>query len=138
MKAVGHPSDKSTEPRCEDAAGIKDAEKLHARLPAQLPASNAAKISRWHRKRQERERRSARPRRREWYGDSKRDATTKGQRRYASIGHVEPDAYMTVKHSIHTSKHNVNEKFTRMLPVARRTEVKTASYFTQCGVSNGT
>ena len=71
-------------------------------------------ISRRHRKRQERERRSAWPRRREGCGDSKRDATTNGERQYANIGHMEPGVYMSVKQNIHKSKHNINEKFAKM------------------------
>ena len=57
---------------------------------------------------QERERRSARPRRREECGDTGRHATTKGQRRFAFIGYMEPDAYKPVKHKIHKSKHNIH------------------------------
>ena len=86
-----------------------------------------------HRKRQERERRSARPRRREQYGDSKRGAATKGQRRYANIGHMEPDAYMSVRHNIHKFKHNINEKFARMLPSQVEGSKKTVQSSTSCG-----
>ena len=31
------------------------------------------------------------------------------------IGHMLSDAYMSVKHIIHELKHNINEKFARML-----------------------
>ena len=58
------------------------------------------------------------PGREEW-----KDAVTqdemlppKGQRRYANLGHMEPDAYRSVKHNIHRSKRDIGGKFAIMLP----------------------
>ena len=53
IKAVWYPSNENTELRWENATGKKKGtqkKQIHARLPAQVPSSNAAKISRWHRK----------------------------------------------------------------------------------------
>ena len=84
---------------------------IHARLPAQVAGSSVARISQWHRK--------AGAWKTQCQAEktvTRRDATTKGQRQYANIGHMEPDFYMSVKHNIHKSKHNINKKFARMLP----------------------
>ena len=63
------------------------------------------------------------------------DATGKRGRRErkfhaANIGHMEPDAYKSVKHNIHKSKHNINDKFARMLP----SQVELVSKKKQCSL----
>ena len=60
------------------------------------------------------------------------NATTKGQRRYANIGHMGPGAWKPVKHNNQKSKHNINIKFARM-QLSHEEEVKTVQSSTPCG-----
>ena len=48
------------------------------------------------------------------------NATTKGQRWYANIGHMGADAYMPVKHNIQKSKRNININSRECSQVMRR------------------